>query len=163
MALRGTSQVNPRMTVQDPRVQQISAERDPWKRQRALSKAVRRDFTDVLKDHGAQKADYAICTHITYVRTIGKSAQLLRTERGLKPKDHLRDHLSIAELAKVSFAEWLASDRIVEECCQDGNDCRSATTASARWVADCIQRDQADRRVRHQAPANDSRKAERAA
>lgn len=151
------------MAVDDDRVQRISNELDAWQRQRALSKAVRRDFTDVLKGHGADRKDYAICTHIGYLQSLGKSARDLRLERGLRIKDNLRNHLTVFELAKVSFVEALAGDRIAEECCRGGRECRAAMTASARWVSRCLADEMADRSNRQPRPANDPAGQTRAA
>ncbi|WP_292069843.1 hypothetical protein [Brevundimonas sp. UBA7534] len=151
------------MTSPDSRVQRISSEADPWRRQREIARAVRHDFTDVLKFHGAKGKDYAVCTNTMYVEALGKSAQRLRVERGLGPKTNLRNFMTVSELAVISFGEVLAGERIVEERCDGGEECRLATAQSARSLRACIETERRGRKSKQPVAANDQAKAEKAA
>lgn len=118
-----------------------------WMAKRSISRATRLAYTDTLKRHGVVKpGDYAECTNATYRGLFGKRAKDLRTERGIK--GNTRDALDLKELATVSFAEVMASDRIEDEDCRGFGECHSATLKVASGVKDMIDRDMRDRQKR---------------
>lgn len=117
--------------------------------QRSISRATRMGYTDTIKRHGVTKpGDFAECTNATYRGLFGKRAAQIRAERGLPKSKPLRDSFDLKELATVSFAEALASDRITDEECQGFGECRDATLKVSSAVRALIDNDKRDRQKR---------------
>jgi hypothetical protein len=134
----------------DDILQRATPEANEWVGQRAVARSNRNRYTDVLKAHGADGADYARCTDELYKALFDSGAVKLRERKGLPKKANLRDQMSTAELAFVAASEALSSERIEEENCQGGTPCRIATGKSAGRIRDAIEADRKDRRSAQQ-------------
>jgi hypothetical protein len=120
-----------------------------WMAKRSMARATRLGYTDTLKNHGViAPVEYAECTNATYRGLFGKRAAELRAAKGLKKGRPLRDAMDLRELATVSFAEVLSSDRIEDEDCRGFQECQSATLKVSTAVRDMIDRDRMDRQKR---------------
>jgi len=98
----------------------IDRQTDPdalkWLDKRIQGKLARFRFTDVLKMHGISTGwQYAKCTDEINKPILGKTAKEMKTELGLEKSDLLRDSLSHTQLAALSLAESLATDKIKDE------------------------------------------------
>jgi hypothetical protein len=106
---------------------------DRWIQSRLEGIDIRKGFTDTLKEHGVEKYGYANCTDALYRELFGESAKVAKIQRGLSPKENLREHLDRYELAQVGFTEALAEKRIESADIQGNEPCKLAckTTAAA--------------------------------
>jgi len=150
-------------TLADDILQRASQAANVWAGQRALARAGRHHFTDVLKEHGAEGRDYSACTDTLYLALFGKRAKALKAERSLPANGNLRDSMTSLELASVATGEALAGERISEEACQGGEECRLATGRSAGFVRRAIEADRMDRKGRVPRAANDDNSQDSAA
>lgn len=66
----------------------------------------------------------------------------------MKAHGSLRDAMDLKELATISFAEVMSTDRIEDEDCRGFPECRDATTKVAGAVRRMIEGDQKDRQRR---------------
>lgn len=133
-------------TLADEVLQRSSPEANEWAARRALSRAVRNGYTNVLQAHGVAKPqEFAMCTNATYQGLFGQSAKQLKEEKGIV--GNLRDGLDIRELAYVMASEALSSERIEDANCQGSQACRIATSKSARFIRDAIEGDRRDRQA----------------
>jgi hypothetical protein len=136
-------------TLADEVMERADAEANEWMAKRSMARAARLGYTDTLKRHGVAKpGEYAECTNATYLSIFGKRAVELRTARGLKKGQPLRDAMDLRELATVAFSEVLSSDRIEEEECRGFSECQTATRKVSSAVRDLIDRDKKDRQKR---------------
>lgn len=136
-------------TLADDIMERSDGPANEWMAKRSMSRATRLGYTDTLQNHGVTKpGEYAECTNATYRGLFGKRAKELRAERGLKKKEALRDAMDLKELATVSFAEVLSSDRIEDEECRGFSECHDATLKVSTAVRDMIDRDRKDRQKR---------------
>jgi hypothetical protein len=120
-----------------------------WMAKRSISRATRLGYTDALKDHGVQDSrGYADCTNATYRGLFGRTAGQLKLERGVKKNGSLRDAMDLKELATVSFAEVLSTDRMADENSRGTIECYAATSKVAGAVRKLIDADLADRQRR---------------
>lgn len=145
-------------SLADEILERASPEANLWAGQRALARAGRRNFTDVLKNHGVQGRDYGFCTDTLYLSIFDKGAQKLKAERKVARRASLRDAMTTLELACVATGEALATERIIEERCHGGEQCRIATARSAGFVRRAIEADRCDRRASIPVVANDTSK-----
>lgn len=129
----------------DEILQRASPTDNEWVAVRALARARRVSFTDTLRDHGVAGRGYPDCTNAVYREILGGTAIQVRATRGLSKKDNLRDHLETNELAYVMAAEVLAKDRIEEEDRHGNYECEKATSRSASFIREAIERDKSDR------------------
>lgn len=83
-----------------------------WEQQRQGSKKIRAAFTDTLKEHSVIGFGFAQCTNGIYRPLFGGTAKQLKAKKGLKPKDLLRDAMSVEELAFTTVAEVVANQRL---------------------------------------------------
>lgn len=135
-------------TLADEILARATPEANEWAGKRALGRVVRRRFTDVLKAHGVKNAGFGQCTNVQYIALFDRNAQTLKMERGVTASGSLRDSMETRELVTVAFAEQLASSRIEEEVCQGNKECAEASSKSAKFVREAIERDKADRQRR---------------
>jgi hypothetical protein len=135
-------------TLADDVMERSDAAANEWMAKRSMSRATRLGYTATLKDHGVvERQHYAECTNATYRGLFGKEAQQLKRAKGIT-KGSLRDAMDLKELATVSFAEVLSTDRIEEEDCRGFGECRDATTKVATAVRQMIEGDKKDRQRR---------------
>lgn len=133
----------------DEVLDRASPEDNEWAAKRALSRSTRAAFTDCLKAHGVNEGkEFAQCTNATYQGLFGSTAKELKQQRQLSKKASLRDSFSLKELATVSFAEVLSTDRIEDEQCFGFRECHSTTSKVAKSVRSLIDRDMQDRQRR---------------
>jgi hypothetical protein len=136
-------------TLADEIMDRASKADNEWIAKRSISRATRLAYTDTLKEHGVSDSrGYADCTNATYRGIFGKTAGQLRLERNLGKKASLRDALDLKELATVSFAEVLSTDRIEDENCRGATECSSATAKVAASVKQLIEADLRSRQRR---------------
>ena len=135
-------------TLADDILQRASAEANHWAGVRALARARRRNYTDVLKEHGVVAKGYMECTEAVYLHLLGGKSFQLRTSMNLPPKTNLRDHLGADKLAYIMAAEALSAERIVEEARQGNADCAAASARSASAIKAAIEADRKDRQKR---------------
>lgn len=150
-------------TLADEILERASPEANEWAGQRALVRAGRHAFTDVLKGHGVTGKDYGVCTDTLYLSLFDKRAKALKLERGLPVNSSLRDAMSTLELASIAIGEALASERIEEENSDGGEQCRRAMSRSAGFLRWAIEADRRDRRGQTPLAANDTCKKASAA
>jgi hypothetical protein len=132
-------------TLADEILQRATAEANVWVAKRALSRAQRVAYTDVLKAHGVQGRGYMDCTEAVYTRLLGAKSWQLRNQRGLEKKANLRDNLSIAELSYVMAAEALSAERIEDEERQGNVACEKASAKGAAAIRLAIEDDRRNR------------------
>ena len=132
----------------DEVLQRASREDNRWAGVRAMSRAKRNDYTDTLRDHGVNGRGYAQCTNSVYRNVLDGTAAIIRAQRGFPPGANLRDRLEIDKLAYVTAAETLATDRIGDEDCYGNRECEVATSRSAGFIREAIERDKKDRQRR---------------
>lgn len=87
----------------------------PWLEKRAEGKGKRRDFTDALQARGVRGPEFGMITNEGYRGLLGADANTLKAERGLRPKDSLRDHMSEIELIAQSLQEAVTATEAREE------------------------------------------------
>lgn len=110
-------------------------------RARADARRNRRNFTDVLKDHGVNGKGYMLCTDGTYVELFGRRAYEIRVMMGLPANANLRDHLDGVGLGAVVLVEALAAKRIEVKLAIGTEACIEVTIEAARQVAKLIAND----------------------
>lgn len=133
-------------TLADEVLERATAEANEWAGRRALSRAIRKGYTDTLKGHGVVRGpDFGMCTNALYQGLFGKTAKQLKEDRGAKGS--LRDKMDLRELAYVMASEALSSERIEEQSCHGPAPCRDATRTSARFIRDAIEGDRRERRA----------------
>jgi len=135
-------------TLADDILQRAGAEANEWAGTRALGRSVRNQYTDALRDHGAQGKDYGMCTNALYGALFDSDAKQLKRAKAVPAKASLRDAMSTSELVYVMAGETLSTERITEEECSGGEACRIATGKSARFIRQAIEADRNDRRGR---------------
>ena len=84
-----------------------------WAQTRAVSTQTRKGFTDVAQSHGVQSIGYAMCTNAMYKPLYGGTAKELKTRRGIKPRDSLKDNMTRKELGALILTEEQSADNIV--------------------------------------------------
>lgn len=132
----------------DDIMERSDAAANEWMAKRSLSRATRLGYTATLKVHGVREPQhYAECTNATYRGLFGKTAQQLKQEKGIT-KGNLRDAMDLKQLATVSFAEVMSTDRIEDESCEGFVECRDATSKVATAVRNMIEGDKRDRQRR---------------
>jgi hypothetical protein len=136
-------------TLADDIMERSDAAANEWMAKRSMARATRLGYTDTLKNHGVKAPiEYAECTNATYRGLFGRRAVELRALKGLKKGEQLRDAMDLRELATISFAEVLSSDRIEEEACDGFKECQSATLKVSTAVRQMIDTDKKDRQKR---------------
>lgn len=106
---------------------------EEWIEQREEGIEERKAFTDVLQSHDC--TNYAGATNEIYRPVLGGSAAQVKMTLQLKPKANLRDSLSTHDLAKVKFAEMLASDKIEGDNLRGERPCLAAARLAGNAVA----------------------------
>jgi hypothetical protein len=113
---------------------------------RAMSKRIRRSYTDTLKDHGVTLPwQYGNCTNETYKVLLGGTAKEVKIAKGLPAKANLRDSITTAELAYAMASEALAKERIEDQNAQGYSSCRQETGLAAASIKQAIEMDRANR------------------
>lgn len=135
-------------TLADDVLQRASAEANHWVGVRALSRARRRSYTDVLKAHGVAQKGYMECTEAVYLHLLGGKSYHLRAAMKLTPKANLREHLEADKLAYIMAAEALSAERIEEEERQGNASCIEASAISADAIRRAIEEDRRNRQPR---------------
>lgn len=135
-------------TLADEVLQKASPADNEWAGVRALSRAKRVQYTDVLKDHGVQDKGYMECTEAVYQNLLGGRSYEIRNRRGLPPKANLRDNMSARELAFVMAAEALSAERIEEEDRRGNAKCAEASAIGAKAIKTAIDADRLNRQQR---------------
>lgn len=139
-------------TLADEILQRASAEANKWAGIRALSRAQRIGYTDVLKAHGVTGKDgYMGCTEAVYVHLLGGKSYELRNALGLPKGANLRDSVGIDNLSYLMAAEALAADRIEDEGCTGNAECVEASAISASAIRNAVETDRLSR-TRRPAP-----------
>lgn len=134
-------------TLADDIMQRADAEANEWMAKRSISRAARLGYTATLKEHGvSEPGHYAECTNATYRGVFGQTAAQIRKAKAAKGP--LRDAFNLRELATITFAEVMSSDRIEEEDCQGFIECRTATSRVATAVRTMIDSEKKDRQKR---------------
>jgi len=134
-------------TLADEVLQRATPDDNEWAGVRALTRSNRNEFTGVLYAHDVKMpVEFAQVTNATYTGLLGKTAKQLKANKGLKPKDNLRDKMSKTELVYVMASEQLAKERIEEENSRGVNQCSIAASKSASFIRKAIEADRADRR-----------------
>lgn len=132
----------------DDILERASAEENHRVGVRALSRAQRNAYTDVLKDHGVEGRGYMECTEALYIHLLGGRSYEIRARMSLKPKANIREHLDASKLAYVMAAEALAAERIAEESRKGNADCANATAVSASAIQRAVNDDRKNRQTR---------------
>lgn len=134
----------------DDIMERNGAEANEWMAKRSMGRAIRLGHTATLQKHGVKEPlHFAECTNATYRGLFGKPAAQLKKEKGLPAKGgNLRDAMDLKELATVSFAEVVSTERIEEEDCQGFPECHSAISKVAGAVRNMIEGDRKDRQKR---------------
>jgi hypothetical protein len=133
-------------SLADEILERASPEANEWAGIRALSRSTRNKHTAVLQDHGVvAPIDFANITNETYLALFDKRAKVLKTERGLKKRDNLRDKMGQSDLTYVMAAESLANERIEQTNPRGVTLCQIAVRRSARHIREAIEKDRADR------------------
>ncbi|HEX3920467.1 MAG TPA: KilA-N domain-containing protein [Caulobacteraceae bacterium] len=133
-------------TLADDILERAGPEANEWAGTRALSRSVRNQYTNTLRDHGAKGQDYGMCTNTLYSVLFDRNAKQLRSKKGVPAKSNLRDAMNTSELVFVMAGETLSAERIIEERSSGGEECRVATSRSARFIRQAIDADRKDRR-----------------
>lgn len=137
-------------TLADEVLERASPEANEWAARRAMSRVVRRGFTDTLQAHGCSGKDFPVCTNAIYGGLFDKTASQLKKAKGLTKSGNLRDNMTAKELAFVMASEALSSERIEEEQCDGGAECRTASETSAGYIRQAIEADRKNRRGQQQ-------------
>ncbi|MBN8968967.1 MAG: KilA-N domain-containing protein [Rhizobiales bacterium] len=136
-------------TLADDILERAGPAANEWAGVRALTRSTRNKHTAVLADHGVVRPlDFATITNETYIALFDRPAKALRSERGLKKSDNLRDRMTLPELTYIMAAESLANERIEETNPNGSTQCQIAVRKSASFIRDAIEKDRADRRAR---------------
>lgn len=106
--------------------------------QRIASKAVRRDLTDVLQQHGVTGMGYGQCTNALYRPVLGGTAPEVKKAKGIPAKANLRDNLSHTELADLIFAERIAKKRLAESNANGNSMCATECAKAGRAVVEAL-------------------------
>lgn len=101
---------------------------------RAQSKVARNALTSTLAAHGVTGRGYADCTNAIYTPILGGPASQVRSDRQLKPKANLREHMSGKELAAVMLSEEIARERIDQTDARGNEPCAIECNTAARRV-----------------------------
>ena len=133
-------------TLADEILQRASADANKWAGIRALSRAQRIGYTDVLKAHGVTGKDgYMGCTEAVYMHLLGGKSYELRNALGLPKGANLRDSVGIDNLSYLMAAEALAADRIEDEGCMGNAECVEASAISAAAIRNAVESDRLSR------------------
>lgn len=136
-------------TLADEVLQSASAEDNEWAAKRAITRAVRIQYTAELKARGvSEPKHYAICTNTTYQSLFGKTAKELKQAKGLPANSNLRDKLDARELAFLGASEALSVERMEDEDSQGFSECNTATGKAASAIRTAIESDRKDRQKR---------------
>lgn len=134
-------------TLADEVLEKAGPAANEWAGIRALGRTTRNKHTSVLADHGVSRPiDFATITNETYIALFDRPASKLKTDRGLKKSDNLRDKMSLPELTYIMAAESLANERIEETNPQGAIRCQIAVKTSAGFIREAIDKDRASRR-----------------
>lgn len=133
-------------TLADEVLEKAGPAANEWAGVRALGRSTRNKHVAVLADHGVSKPlDFAIITNETYIALFDQPAKALKSARGLKKNDSLRDKMSLPELTYVMAAESLANERIEETGPAGATQCQIAVRTSASFIREAIEKDRASR------------------
>jgi len=132
-------------TLADDILQRATKEANLWAGKRAMARAQRVIYTEVLKTHGVEGRGYGDCTNAVYERLFDGKASDLRRRRGIPANANLRDQMDVSELSFIAAAEALSAERITEEE-RDGNtECVAASAKSASSIRRAIDDDRRTR------------------
>ena len=107
---------------------------------RLKGKRTRHKFTDALKERGVQQHGYAYCTNAIYEPILGASARGMKgriAEREglvISKVKNVRDHMTLAELSDVEFAEDVAEGQIRRHDVYGNYGCERVARKSAAYV-----------------------------
>jgi hypothetical protein len=135
-------------TLADDILSRASASANLWAATRAEARAIRNDYTSMLRDHDVTGRGYMECTDETYLRLFDGPAWRLRQQRGLPKGINVRDSMSTVELSAIKLTEALASERIEEEDHRGNQACKEATGRTASNVRLAIDLERKDRQKR---------------
>lgn len=130
----------------DEILQKAPIKDNKWVAQRAMNRATRNDYTDVLKDHGVSRSGYARCTDNLYIGLFGKPTREIVADKGLPEKTNLRDEMTLVELSSTMLAEALATERIKDTDCHGNTACAGASWKSAKAVREAVESDRKSRK-----------------
>jgi hypothetical protein len=120
------------------------------KTQRQASVQKRKEYTDVIAEHGVSLGGkfngFAICTNAGYLGVHGLDAKGLREKHGLSPKANVRAAMSQVGQAAMVLTEALAIDRITATSAYGTNQCADAMLRSGQFVREAISRERDDRK-----------------
>lgn len=107
---------------------------EKWIQQRMMGQETRNKLTDYWSEHSNKEGDeYAILTNIIHQEWAGVSVKQHKTLKGLKTQ-HLRDHMSEAELIFTALAE-LSTRQIAESVDATGMDENKAVGVTGGRIA----------------------------
>jgi hypothetical protein len=129
----------------DEILQRATPTDNEWAAVRAMARSKRVGYTETLKNHGVHGRGYPQCTNAIYRQILQGSAAQIRARKNLPRKANLRDNMETDELSYVMAAEVLATDRIKEEKPQGNDACAVASSRSAGFIREAIERDKRDR------------------
>lgn len=111
-----------------------------WEQARLKGKTVRREFTDVLRDHAVAGPGYAQCTEAINRRVFGKPTAAFRGDKGLVKKSQAtRDHCNATEIVNICLSEQVAANRIDRDDLRGNKPCAIACDDSAKDVMAAVQ------------------------
>lgn len=136
-------------TLADEVLERAPAKDNEWAGVRALGRAKRNELTATLQEHDVTKPpEFARVTNATYKALTDKTAKQLKVDKGLGPKDSLRNAMTTKELVFVMAAEQLAKERIEDEDSRGVRECEIAATKSAASIRSAVEADRASRSKR---------------
>lgn len=130
----------------DDILQRASATANEWAGMRALGRAARKEYVDVLVIHEVTVPGIGMCTNAIYQGLYGTTAQGLRKKLNLPKSANPRDHFTTADLAYTMAAEMLAKEDIEETNRRGDKDCRRASKDAASAIGNAIEQNRAERR-----------------
>lgn len=134
-------------SLADEVLERSSPEANEWAGRRAITRAVRNQFTSELDRRGVRDPKhYAICTNATYKKLFDGTAKQIRVKRGLPEKASIRDNLNLRELAFLAASEALSVERMEDEDSRGFNECHDATSKSAESIRAAIEMDRKSRK-----------------
>lgn len=129
-------------TLADEILERASSEANKWAAARAMGRVKRRAFTDALQAANVSKYGYGYCTNAVYIGLFKKNATQLKAERQVR---NTRDGFDTYELAQVAVVEGMSAERIEFEGCRGDTECVEATSISAGFIREAMDKERASR------------------
>lgn len=133
-------------TLADEVLQRATAEANEWAGMRALGRAARKEYVDILVRHEVSGPGIGSCTNAIYQGIYGTNTQGLKDRMKIADTANLRDHFTTADLAYTMAAEMLAKEDIEESNHRGDKSCRKASSEAAKAIGKAIADNRAERR-----------------